>query len=91
MGNPGKIWEAVAAANRNFGINTKGTDFITVVSVWTGPNCSNLTEIACSTVADGSTPTNQLQFTSSGTNTYFIVIEGASGDAGTLKVNFKSF
>ncbi len=81
----------VAAANRNFLINTRGSNFDTLVSVWTGTDCTNLTEVACSTTANGLTPTNQLQFTSSGTNTYFIVIEGQGGAIGALKVKITSF
>jgi hypothetical protein len=86
-----RIAPPVAAANRNFLINTRGSNFDTLVSVWSGDDCTNLTEVACSATANGLTPTNQLQFTSSGTNTYFIVIEGQSAATGTLKVKVTSF
>jgi hypothetical protein len=86
-----KVVPPVAAPGRTFVINTKGSNFGTLVSVWRGTSCATAVEAGCSTQTDGSTPSNQLQFTSDGTNTYFIVVEGVSGAAGALKLNVSSF
>jgi hypothetical protein len=86
-----QIEQPVAAPGRNFVVSTIGSSFIPMVSVWEG-GCSNLTPVACSTTTSISgSATNALQFTTDGSNTFLIVIEGLNGAIGNLKLKVVSF
>jgi hypothetical protein len=85
------VWQvkpAVGTDGRQFTVTTDGSNFDTMISVWTGA-CSNLTEAACVNGVFG-TGGEQLSFTTDGTSTFRIVVEGASGQYGKLKVKVTS-
>ena len=90
---PDAVWQVkpttVGTSGRQFTVSTGGSNFDTLISVWTGATCSNLTQVACgnSVVGVGG---EQLSFTTDGTNTYRIVVEGATGGFGKLKVKITS-
>lgn len=86
-----RVSPPVAASGRNFVIRTEGSNIPTLVSVWTGTSCLDVVPILCSTDTDGAFPESYLQFTSNGTNTYYIVVEGENGAVGTVKLNITSF
>ena len=54
-----------------------------MLSLWQG-TCSNMVNIACS-VNCGISPQACLEFTTDGTNTYYVVAEGTQGGFGKLK------
>jgi hypothetical protein len=94
VGGPDAVWKVappVAASGRNFVIKTEGSTFPTVVSVWTGDSCADIIPIACSNQTGGFLPDSYLQFTSNGSNTYYIVVEGVAAAVGSLKVNITSY
>jgi hypothetical protein len=87
------VWQvkpAVGTDGRQFTVTTDGSNFDTMISAWTGA-CSNLVEVTggCADNVFG-TGGEQLSFTTDGTSTYRIVVEGASGQYGKLKVKITS-
>ena len=83
-----KVEPSVGASNRQFSVSTSGSNFDTMISVWSG-TCDLLTELACTNGVVG-TGGERLGFTTDGTNTFYIVIEGATGQYGKLKMRVTS-
>ena len=94
VGGPDAVWlispTTIGTAGRQFTVDTSGSNFDTLISVWSGPNCSNLTQIACANSAVGVSG-ERLSFSTDGTNTYRIVVEGPTGQFGRLKVKITGF
>ncbi|MEI6084604.1 MAG: hypothetical protein WCS70_09915 [Verrucomicrobiota bacterium] len=86
-----KITPPTAAPGRNFVIQTDGSNIPTLISVWQGTSCDELTQIACATGPSDLPSNASVQFTADGTNSYYIVVEGNAGEIGKLKLNFTSF
>jgi hypothetical protein len=90
---PDAVWQikptTVGTSGRQFTVSTSGSNFDTLISVWSGDTCSNLIQLACmnSFVGVGG---EQLSFNTDGTNTYRIVVEGAKGGFGSIKVKISS-
>ena len=84
-----KVAPPVAAAGRNFLVDTFKSNVDTLLSVWI---FSGITAqpIACNDNANGSAQ-SQLTFTADGSNTFYIVGEGAGGQIGKLKLRVISF
>ncbi len=90
-GGADAVWRInpdVGQPGRRFTVDTFGSNFDTLLSVYTG-DCTNLIEVVCS---DDTTnfPQSQVTFTTDGTNTYFIVAEGKAGAVGKLKLHVTS-
>jgi hypothetical protein len=83
-----QVKPAVGTTGRQFTASTGGSNFDTMISVWTG-TCSNLTQVACVNNVTG-IGGEQLSFTTDGTNTYRIVVEGPSGGVGKLNIKITS-
>jgi hypothetical protein len=83
-----KILPTVGTAGRHFTVVSNGSNFDTMLSVWSG-SCSNPTPVGCtnSVVGNGG---ETLVFNTDGTNTFFIVGEGSSGQFGKLKLTITS-
>ena len=91
VGGPNAVWKLdfpTAAAGRHFTVDTKGSNFATMISVWRG-SCDNFQPVTC---AVGTTNSAQarLSFTTDGTVSYYIVIENPSGQVGKLKMKVTS-
>jgi hypothetical protein len=85
-----RILPSVGTSNRQFTVSTAGSNFDTMLAVWKGSCTSNnLTQVAC---ADNNVGLQgvHLSFTTDGTNTFFIVGEGVSGQYGKLKIKITS-
>jgi hypothetical protein len=85
------VWQitpTVGIAKRQFTVSTAGSNFQTMLAVWSG-DCSNLVAVSC---ADNNIGLEgvQLSFTTDGTNNFFIVGEGPSGQYGKLKLRITS-
>jgi hypothetical protein len=92
VGGPNAVWQVappVAAAGRQFSVSTAGSNFATLLTVWSG-TCSNLTEVGCADTVTGTTG-QTLTFTADGTSTFFIVIQGTNGQVGKAKLSVQSF
>jgi hypothetical protein len=87
-----QISPPVGAVGRHFTIDTFGSNFDTLLSVFrasTAPLCSNLVEVTCSDNTTNSLQ-SQAMFTTDGTSTYFVVGEGKNGAIGNLKLKVTS-
>jgi hypothetical protein len=90
-GGRNAAWEIsppVGAANRSFTVSTSSANFDSMIAVWEG-NCSNLVAVTCANSVSG-IGGETLSFQTDGTNTFFIVIEGASGQYGKLNLKITS-
>ena len=76
-----KIEPDVGKSARRFTANTAGSNFDTMLTVWSGSCTSLLTQVA-SNDNNGASLQSRVQFQTDGTNTYFIVIGGGSGGSG---------
>ena len=83
-----QVKPTVGTNGRQLTVATAGSNFDTMISVWSG-TCSNLTQVSCVNNVIGIGGEN-LSFTTDGTNTFRIVVEGASGNYGMLKVKITS-
>ena len=85
------VWQvkpAVGTTGRHFTVSTDGSNFDTMISTWSG-SCLNLTEVACTNGVIGVSG-EHLGFTTDGTSTFFIVVEGPTGQYGRLQVKITS-
>lgn len=74
-------WRWTAPADLDFTINTMGSDFDTVLAVYTGSNASNLTEIASNDDRNALDWTSQVSFEAVEGTTYHIAVDGYRDDA----------
>jgi hypothetical protein len=83
-----KITPTVGVTNRSFTVSTSKSNFDTMISIWQG-TCSNLVAVSCvnNVLGNGG---ETLSFRTDGTNTFFIVVEGASGNIGKTNVRITS-
>lgn len=92
-GGPDAVWQItpeVGTSGRQFTVSTAGSNFYTMLDVWTGSCGSNgLTEVACADNNIGNEGV-QLSFNTDGTNTFYIVGEGPVGQYGKLKITVTS-
>lgn len=79
-----------AGVNRHFVVTATGSGFNPAVSVYTG-GCDALIEIGCSSGAVNLRTPARVVFQADGTSTYYIVVEGATGVAGSVKLKVSSF
>jgi hypothetical protein len=92
-GGPDAVWQIIPTVGingRQFTVSTAGSNFYTMLDVWTGSCGSNgLTEVACADNNIGNEGV-QLSFNTDGTNTFYIVGEGPVGQYGKLKITVTS-
>ena len=85
-GNPGGKsvwWEWTASSNASVTISTSGSNFDTLLGVYTGPNLSNL--VAAGANDDiGFETTSALSFTATSGTTYFIAVDGFADPGGGI-------
>jgi hypothetical protein len=87
-----RISPPVAAPGRQFTVDTFGSNFDTVISIWRG-DCREaiaILEVGCNDNADSLTKQSLVSFGTDGTDSYFIVIGGYNGAYGELKVRITS-
>jgi hypothetical protein len=86
-----KLPSYVAVAGRPFRVDTFGSNFDTLVSIWSGSCGTNaLAVVECNNDYDGLTKQSKVSFTTPGDIDYYIVVEGANGAYGNLKVQVQS-
>jgi hypothetical protein len=83
-----QILSSVGTSNRQFTVSSKGSNFDTMLAVWSG-DCSNLVAVTCAANNIGLEGV-QLSFETDGSNTFFIVGEGPAGQYGRLKLRITS-
>jgi hypothetical protein len=88
-----KIETDVGRPGRQFTANTAGSNFDTMLTVWQGTcnSVSNLLSMVALNDNNGVSPQARVQFSTDGTNTYYIVVgPGGSGGYGKAKINVTS-
>lgn len=91
IGGAEAVWRIsppVAANGRQFVVEITDNNFLPVVSVRRG-RCSVLQEITCGIGTNGAAPI--VNFTTDGSNTYWIVTEGVDGAVGTCRFRVISY
>jgi len=79
------IWYRwTAPANGPVDFNTLGSDFNTVLAIYTGDSVTNLTPVAADIADVGGAMTSRVDFEATAETTYQIAVDGARGDAGDL-------
>jgi hypothetical protein len=87
-------WYAlVAEADGPISVNTVGSNFDTVIAVYTdtgeGPGLfDGLRPVTCNDNASATVTTSAVQFCARAGTVYFIQVDGAGGAVGTVKLNF---
>jgi Ca2+-binding RTX toxin-like protein len=80
------VWYSFTpASDEVIGVDTRGSDFDTIVSVYTGSSLSELTPVACSD--DETTLQARVVFAAEGGRTYYIQAGGYEG--GNLRIAFR--
>jgi len=96
-GGPDAVWQippSIGTAGRQFTVSTAGSNFYTMLDVWTGScgstiGSNTLSEVACAQNNIGLEGV-QISFTTDGINTFYIVGEGPVGQFGSLKLTVTS-
>ncbi len=71
-------------------VNTHGSDFDTVLAVYTGPAVNNLTQVAANDDSGAGIQTSEVTFPFSSGVPYHIAVDGkTAGDTGTVVVNYE--
>jgi len=84
-----KIKSDIAQPGRRFSVNTRGSNFDTVISVTKG-DCSDQVSVECGQNLSFGVNGELLQFTADGTNDYNVVVSGYNAAIGKLKVKITS-
>lgn len=80
-------WQAPSSGSTT--ITTNGSDFDTILAVYTGSSVGSLTRLVFNDdVQDGVIRTSTVTFNATAGTTYRIVVDGWGGDAGTVKLNW---
>ncbi|HEY6045085.1 MAG TPA: NF038122 family metalloprotease, partial [Pyrinomonadaceae bacterium] len=69
-------------------ITTAGSEFDTILAVYTGASVGSLTRIVFNDDAQSGTLTSSVTFSATGGATYRIAVDGWSGDTGGIKLNW---
>ena len=83
-------WRWTAPMSGITTIRTLGSNFDTVLGVYTGPTVSNLTLIASDNHIDGFTNRSRVTFTAVNGTTYSIAVDGYNASTGTIQLNLGS-
>ena len=78
-------WQWTPAADVNITIDTGGSDFDTVLAVYTGASMQTLVEVD-SNDDDGLLETSRVSFSASGGMTYRIAVDGYAGESGSVSL-----
>jgi hypothetical protein len=85
------VWQVpptIGTVGRQFSASSDGSNFNTMLAVFEGV-CGDLTEVTCSDAFAG-IEGESVTFNTDGTNTFYIVAEGAAGQYGKLKLKITS-
>ncbi|MFN8006260.1 MAG: S8 family serine peptidase [Terriglobia bacterium] len=93
-GNPGHRsvwWNWYCQASRRVTITTEGSDFNTLLAVYTGSSVSNLTLIAANDDDPLGGKTSRVTFDAIAGQTYQIVVDGFNGESGKIVLNLPAW
>src|SRR5882762_4686465 len=69
-------------------ISTLGSDFDTILGVYTGNDVASLTLVADNDDAGGATLTSSVSFVATAGTIYHIAVDGFDGDSGNITLNY---
>ncbi len=82
------VWYSwLAPSNMSVTITTEGSDFSTLLAVYTGSTVSSLSLVASNASYDFSI-SSLVNFTATAGTTYSIAVDGSGGDSGNIQLNF---
>ena len=90
-GTPGgrSIWiPLVGEMNRGLAISTQGSEFDTLLAVYTGDGLSSLTEVASSN-NEGTNRWSRVHFDAIRDQQYWVVVDGVDGDGGNIFLDIR--
>ena len=86
---PAALADGASAEGDTLIVDTSGSDFDTVLAVYTGPAVNNLTQIAANDNAGPGIITSELSFQFDSGKTYHIVVDGkTASDTGNVVLNY---
>ena len=96
MGGHSLWWEYTADSNRLVTVDLEGSDFDTLLAVYTGSSLSNLTLLVANDDSGFDSLTSRATFMAASGTSYFIVVDGYAGpdrigDRGNIKMNVEEF
>lgn len=74
-----------------YSFTTSGSDFDTVMAIYTGPSVSNLTLIAGNDDTTTFDQTSKINFRATAGTVYSIAIDGANGSSGSIVLNYRQY
>ncbi|MGB0578590.1 MAG: S8 family peptidase [Limisphaerales bacterium] len=83
-------WQWVAPSNGVVNITTSGSDFDTVLAVYTGTSVSSLTQVAANDDVAGNDTTSIVSFDATTGTAYAIVVDGYQSSVGDIVLNLGS-
>ena len=89
-GNPGghsAWWSWIAPADGTLTITTEGSDFDTLLAVYTGTSVASLTPIAGNDNAEPGRQTSRVKFSTIAGRSYEIAVDGNNGASGFITLN----
>jgi len=91
LGGASECFAFLAPANGTLYLNTDGSNFDTVLAVYTGspPPLSGLTPIACDNNSGGNGLTSSLSMNAAASIIYYIAVDGVNGVTGTAYLNYR--
>jgi len=81
-------WKYTAFADGQLSLNTAGSDFDTVLNVYTGSSLGSLTNVASNNDISIIDDKSSLSLSVAQGNTYYIVVDGHNGAFGTANLNY---
>ena len=93
LGGADAVWvirPPTAGVNRHFIATATGSGFNAMVTIWSG-GCDALTELTCAAEDITAGKPAKAIFQADGASTYYIVVEGRDGVAGSVKLKVTSF
>lgn len=82
-------WSWTAPRSGIFVFDTDGSEFDTVLAVYTGSDVASLTEVASNDDANGTDETSRVMFNAEAGTTYQIAVAGSGSDSGSLLMSWR--
>jgi hypothetical protein len=80
-------WKWIAPGSGVFAVDTLGSDFDTLLAIYTGASLATLTEIASNDNEAGGRTTSRVLFNATSGTTYYFAVDGKNGAFGTVSLN----
>ena len=89
LGGKSVWWRWIAPVSGKFTVTTIGSDFDTLLAIYTGSSINNLNPVAYNDDAQLGIRTSWLTFNATSNTTYFIAVDGFNGSSGNIVLAIK--